>query len=205
MSWPAVLVLCLGVTSTGCRSPGHPAGDPMLGPVNPPGINGEQLPRATSKTLADAPAAATVQSSTTPAGLANNSQLPGGRPLVIGDGQSGPNWQLTNVGKGAVPAQNAASQKPTVQPVPRDPPPSPSGLVPSSWTTSDTTTESLLAPLKARGLVGEQHETTPEGIRFSCFLPSRSSPANLRQYEVTAPDLAAAVQAVLRQIDGSNP
>jgi hypothetical protein len=194
----ALAFLGLSLAAAGCRNPTHTAGDPLMGPVNPPGINGQPLPPATGKAQSEVPPLPTTQNNNTAAGLANNTQLPGGRPQGIG--QEGPNWQLTNIGKGH---QMPPTQTPTVQPVPRDPPPPPGGLQPSSWS-SAAQPDSVLAPLKARGAVGEQEETVPGGIRFSCFLPSRANPANLRQYEVTAPDLASAVQAILRQIDNPN-
>ncbi|MBI3409946.1 MAG: hypothetical protein HY040_16525 [Planctomycetes bacterium] len=192
----------LTIVASGCRNPQHTAGDPLMGPVNPPGINGQPLPPQPTKAQSAVAPTPLTQSNNTPAGLVNNTQMPTTKPLTIGDPQTGPNWQLTNTTK------DNAGKAPTVVPVPRDVAPAPTGVVPSSWNSNERTpafglptSGDPLALLKARGAVGEQQEKVSEGIHLTCFLPSRANPANLRQYEVTAADIPTAVQAILRQID----
>src|SRR5262245_41085310 len=123
-----LIALASGWAASGCRSPQHTGGDPLMGPVNPPGINGQPLPAQTPTKAAahnDAPTAPLSQLNNTPAGLVNNTQIPQTKPLTIGDPQAGPNWQLTNTTK------DNAGKTPTVVPVPKNGTPAPPGITPT--------------------------------------------------------------------------
>jgi hypothetical protein len=130
---------------------------------------------------------------------------------------------------GIIPASGKA---PIVQPIPRDPGfmgpvtagnpgmnSNPGGAVVAagSWS-SGTPAPSSTAPLpplgvvtpevlqdtlQGKGAVGLKKENVPEGVRVSCYVPQRSDPFNLRYLETTAADYPTALQALLRQVEGS--
>lgn len=212
-------VLALVLSASGCASVNKALGkpdppkqsDPILGEVHPQNTQPYgPTPPAKKDTPAD-PASKTSAldpllgpSPTSPAYLASRTKpLPGAQPLAINDGKPAP-FQL---------AGNAQPLgQPTVQPIPRDP-----AFTNSTWVASPTTSTSAssggafaaapsnfvdptFAPLTARGITQHRAETQPDGsTRLIALAPQPGG--TFRTYDVTARDVASAVQAVVQQID----
>src|SRR5438552_2226440 len=68
---------------------------------------------------------------------------------------------------------------------------------------SRTKTPDPLMGEKAPGVVYQQQDSVPGGVRFRCAVPSPQDPTVLERYEATAADYRSAVLAVLNQIDKS--
>lgn len=64
-----------------------------------------------------------------------------------------------------------------------------------------TTTDVLVSTLQGKGAIGLRQENVLEGVRVSCYVPSRTNSQDLRHLETTARDYPTALQAILQQID----
>lgn len=217
---------------TGCNTPAKThSGDPLFGEFYPKGPGGQPLPpagqpSAQGKTpVLGVPVANSASSN---AAIANNTNLPGARPLAINE--NAPNWTLTNTSN-TNPAQNGNAPKgngPTVQPLPRDNTSAPGQVTAleqggiqrtGSWSAGatsaapgeptvrpvsaadDASVDELRRTLQAKGAVGLTQEPAPDGVTVSCFVPHPSNPNHLRFFETTAADQATALRALVQQID----
>jgi hypothetical protein len=61
--------------------------------------------------------------------------------------------------------------------------------------------DALQAQLKQRGVTWQHQEPVADGVKFVCAVPNRHNPDINRIFEATASTYAAAVRAVLQQID----
>jgi hypothetical protein len=189
---------CFLTANSGCKT-ADKKDDPLLG-VKPPQVN--PVPPTTganpgSQSRAGVPPIPGATSGGSTAALAS---LPNGRPLAINNGQPSP-------------APQNVSTAPTVQPIPREAPPTPGLLTTGAWgqqtpaitpnlpsSTGDHSTDGAFAPLQARGASAHFVEAIPEGVHLRVLVPNRGD-AGARVYEARARDTATAVQAVVQQID----
>ena len=195
-------VACLLLGAVGCNSLQKQKDDPLLGvkpQVNPvPPTTGAN---PGSQARVGVPPVPIATSSGSTAALAS---LPGGRPLSINN-QAQPGV--------AGPGPNTSSA-PIVQPIPRDAPATPGLLTTGSWTQPKTPAadnppsapaaaagDAQFAPLKERGAIGQFVDNMPEGVHLKVIMPNPNNAGAVRIYAATARDTAAAVQAVVQQID----
>jgi hypothetical protein len=195
-------------------------GDPLYGDV-PKGSTPPGTPSSGNNKSSSVPPLPTSNSASSTASLANQTKLQGGRPLGINDGSNAgqsSGWQRTGIGLGMPEPQSNAnpprSTNPTVVPLPRDGAPpanllqtngawSPSGIAASAQNVANnvqTVANNLNTLLQARGAVGIKREPVAGGVRFSCYVPARANPANLRYYEAVGADEESALRAVVQQI-----
>jgi len=195
------VALALGMTAflvaAGCSNTGSAVkskGDPLFGDpaIMPKGVGVPAVPTSFGK-----PAPPAVRpTGTTTASLVNNTEIPGlqgAKPLAIDSG-----WQRDLATPGG-------TSGPKVMPVPLDKSAAPTGLVTAGgWTAKDAPVAPLggdpLARLQSLGALGIQQKAVPGGVHLSCFVPSPASPGSTRLVDVTAPTLAAAVDAIIQQI-----
>jgi hypothetical protein len=210
--------LAAGLGPAGCHTTKlDKAGDPLLGAAVPPAGNPAQPhnPPQTTQTPAGTPTAtsANVPPIPLPAASPTNASLASQtRPksLAITDGAAA-GWQrgaalpVSPVGN---PSQSNAA--PRVEPVPAADSFSQQTSAPiqttSSWTAGNRpaaaeTPEQLQKLLDAHGVAGQKLVSNPTGVHLICAVPSRANPSQNVLYEVTAPDYATAVHAVVRQIE----
>jgi hypothetical protein len=209
----AALGLGAGLTGAGCSTAhltsNEKVGDPLLGPAPATLAQPVPPPQTSSNSgngLAPVPSSAGLS---TNAALA--SQTPTAQALAIGNA-SADSWQRS--GQGASPGAITAptTPQPRVVPVPKDTGYSSSTAQPiqpaGSWAASSApapSAEQLDATLKAHGVIGHKQEAAPGGIHLVCAVANPSNPNANQIYEVTAADYAAAVQAIVRQIDAPRP
>jgi hypothetical protein len=209
----ALLISTFAGISTGCSGwnkitgggTAAPAvGDPLYG-SDPAQKNPPAAAPSRSKSAA-LPAAPASNSSTSNVAMALGDPLPGSRPLAIEDVNKKPGgWQGPGAGSSSG-AQLTGSvgvnlQKPEaiVDPVQRPTTLPVAGTAPAAPSAADL--DQLQAQLKQRGMTWQHEESVAGGVRFTCAVPNRHNPDINRFYEATAPDLAAAIRAVLQQID----
>ena len=203
-SSPALLaglgIVCLLLNVAGCKlGDNKPKDDPLLG-VKPQNVN----PVPPTPTTGANPGAQSsrgvpppIPSATSAGSTAALASLPGARQLSINE-SSGPPPAPTPKTSGV----------PNVQPIPRDTPATP-GLLTTGLTTPTvtpklpppSTNDDVFAPLQARGALGQKVDQVPDGVRLTVLIPNRNDMGAVRIYEATARDAAAAVQAVVQQID----
>jgi hypothetical protein len=201
LAWLGSLCLLAGVL--GCNTPDKKKDDPLFGvkpQVNPvPPTTGAQ----TSGIVPPIP------STTSTGSTAAVASLPGARPLAIGEMPS------------TDPAANP-SATPNVQPIPRDAPGNPALLTTGSWgnstqplqqtppitpnlppppTTVSPSDDAQFAPLRTRGAVSQKVDNVADGVRVTAIVPNPNNSSSMRVFEATARDIAAAVQAIVQQID----
>ena len=208
-------------------------GDPILGaavpaaqPLQPQSApqNAQQQQGSPAATSSAIPPIPTLPASPTSASLASQTRPLGG--LAITDGNSfpqGDGWQR-NTGAAPVapigsPNNPPVRQPPKVVPVPREDgfssgQPVPGIQTAGSWSagaqaavqSAALSPQQLQQLLESRGVVAQKLFNNADGVHLLCAVPSRSSPeARILTYEVTAPDYATAVQAIVRQIDQQPP
>jgi hypothetical protein len=184
-------ISCLLLSAAGCKfADTKPKDDPLLG-VKPPNVN--PVPPATGANpgaQSSRGVAPPIPGATSAGSTAALASLPGSRQLSI------------NESSGPAPAPTPKTAGiPNVVPIPLDVPPTP-GVLTTGLSTSTvtpklpppTSPEDVFAPLQARGSLGHKVEQIPEGVRLTVLAPNRI-------YEATARDTAAAVEAVVQQID----
>lgn len=190
-------IACLLLSVAGCKfGDTKPKDDPLLGVkpsnVNPvPPTTGANPGAQSSRGVAPPIPGATSAGST--AALAS---LPGARQLSINDSSGRP------------PAPTPkTSGAPNVQPIPRDTPTTP-GLLTTGLSTPAVTpklpppsNDEIFAPLQARGALSQKVDQIPEGVRLTVLVPNRNDSGAIQVYEAKARDAAAAVQAIVQQID----
>jgi hypothetical protein len=189
----------------GCNSLGMNAkqgpvmGDPLLGEFGPKGVPPAKTLTPYQKTSAGpVPPIPTANSATSTAALA------GGRPLSINGGgfaaASQPAGTLTGSGGIILRPPEAI---PSVQEVPLDThrPGGNTGLPASTWNSQIPSYQQLQDQLRARGVTFQKADPVADGVKLTCIVPNRLNPQVNRFYEATARDYAAAVQAVVQQID----
>jgi hypothetical protein len=208
----------LALGAAGCSSPQvaqiEKSGDPLLGANPGPLVN------PTPAQAAAPPGGASAQAGTPPlppSGLSTNaalaSQSPTAHSLAIGE-PPGEGWQRNIQGTPAAAATAAGSatpvSQPKVLPVPKDTSVTASSsqsVRPAGSWASNTPSSSAATPtaqdleklLVSRGVMGHKEFDVPGGgVRLVCAVPAGTSN---QIYDVTAADFAAAVQAVVRQID----
>ncbi len=184
----------------GCSTtaPATHTGDPLYGEYYPKGPNGQPMPPPATPhkttSAAGVPPFPLANSSASTAAIANNTELPGGRPLAINE-KGGTNWALTN-------NPGSPARAPVVVPVPRDntvpgpitqaaPANLPGTIVAAgSWSSGPATPVSsgpvaplgmvtpdvLQGTLQGKGAVGLKQETVPDGVRVSCYVPQHRQP-----------------------------
>lgn len=196
---PALLaglaLACMSLSAAGCKmGDNKPKDDPLLG-IKPPNVNPVPPttganPGAQSSRGVRPP----IPSATSAGSTAALASLPGARQLSI------------NEPSGPAPTPKS-SGVPNVQPIPRDAPSTP-GLLTTGLATPAVTPKlpppsnvDVFAPLQARGALGRKVEQIPEGVRLTVLVPNRAETGAVRIYEATARDSAAAVQAIVQQID----
>jgi hypothetical protein len=215
--WSLVLFVC-AVSMTllsGCTSltaDKKKSADPILGEVHPQGnnpygpapptdkkVNAETTGQKSSMNVPNDPVIG--PSPTSNAYLASITKpLPGSQALAINDGKAPGTFQLT------------ANAEPLVRPVPKDP-----AFVNGSWVAPPTTPPAGSGPftaqpsnfvdpqtalLQARGVTQHRVDPQPNGsVRLIAVAPQSGNPSQLRTYDVVARDYAAAVQAVLQQME----
>lgn len=225
-TWLALLATGLMSLAGGCSSTPHAQApplppDPLLVPPKAPQLPGTPPSQAQAFQPNGVPALPASLTATNPATLAGASgwQGPTARPLQIDDGKSsGPPFlpgQLTSGSKTpqvpGMPGYLPPNPNPKVEEVPDvgkpfTPPVTPTGswqtqAAPTPPTIPAAPTDADLAKrLRERGVVDQKQDATPDGVRLTCYI-SRGD--GYRILEVTAPDYAAAAQAILKQLDAS--
>ena len=158
-------------------------------------------------------------SSGSPATLAGtNWQGPLGRPTPLGDNNSsGPPFlpgQGTLGSKTQQVPMLGPNPNPKVEQVPDLAPPTPPVTPTASWqnpqsnqpavqvanNVQPTEAEQLAKRLQDRGVLKQNQEATPDGLRLTVYL-SRGPEGGLRVLEVTASDYPSAAQAILQQLE----
>jgi hypothetical protein len=201
--------------------------EPLLGVRTPPSSITTPTPAGHATTPSVPPTPQTfnpsqppvIPTSSNPASLAGTHwQGPLGRPLAMDDHNStGPSFlpgQLTSTSR-TPPAADGylpPNPNPKVEPVP-DANPSPKSLAPTTWQTQPDQTSTIkpttaLAPagkdailkeLRDAGVVDQIVETTPEGLRLTCYV-RRDAEGRLRILGATAADYPTAARAILQQL-----
>jgi hypothetical protein len=224
----APLALCTLITGCAGNTNKLAQGDPLYGETQPRGKGVPAVPPPQpANNRGQVPPVPTATSSPSNAAMASTG-LPGGRSLAIAQNQ--PNTPATpgvptaavNLkrpepivvpiprdtplpGPGVVPS-NVLMTGSWMPQHPVSPPsqgnlvsqPRPSPVVQALGQASDDT---LQAQLRSRGVSWHKKEAVPEGVKFSCIVPSPTNPESTRVFEATARDYPSAVQAVLQQID----
>lgn len=207
---PLSFVLCgwlAGCNSLGSNQNSGPVmGDPLKGEFGPRGVPPPKTPtpyKKTSAGLEAVPPIPSANSAGSTAALAGNTGLKGGRPLWIGDGLA-----RNDPARGMVAANGVALRRPEpiVQEVPLDGPrpgPVPNVVQPVGGTNTGPAPsyDQLQAQLRDRGVIFQKVDPVPEGVKVSCIVPNRANPMVNRCLEATARDYAAAVQALIQQVD----
>ena len=214
-SRPAVLALLLGALclTAGCQSTNESrtkTPDPLMGEKAPvmPSIGPTPPPQNRANMTVPPPPTSTASKSITAMVV---DPLSGGKAIGIPDPNAPAQtagWvvkdkQPGGTGSGAG-GPTVSIRAPEIQPVP---PPTynpnlpPNPLVTPVPAVSDA--DPLLTALKTRGMVYQQQDNVPGGVRFRCAVPSPQDPTVLERYEATAADYRSAVLAVLNQIDKS--
>src|SRR5262245_15598465 len=196
-----LLLLCSSVLLAGCATDRHKSADPLLG-TPPPAALGKPAPvasgpAATNPAPADKSASAVPPPVTTAPGtmaaLAANSSRPPADPrsdLRIPDKPAQAPVALLRQPESVVPRTTGT---PTSLP----------GIGTGQPAAGSLTLEQAQARLASRNIRWQRLEMTPDQRewQFSCSVPSRQNPSSSRTYEAQAATPAAAVQAVLDQLD----
>jgi len=180
----------------GCAGVGNTANDPLYGPSAPPLASGRTAVQAGGPgTVPPLPAPNAATSAAALAGgrlqpLNVNQDLRIGRPNS--DGWRGPGAQA-----GAI-----LRQPEVVGDTPSRSKETPAVGITLAGGTRGLSMEQVLAQLKDRGVSFYRLETGDNGeYRFSCSIPDRQNPNIQHRYESQAREPAAALRAVLEQIE----
>ncbi|GEM_PF-4723533 len=194
---------CLLTGTVGCKS-ADKKDDPLFG-VKPPQVN--PVPPTTGANPQARAGVPPIPGNTSAGSTAALASMPGSRPLSI------------NAPPPSVPQK--ISTVPNVQPIPRDVPRTPGLLATGSWgqqtppitpnlpaitpnlppAPGDHSVDAPFAPLQVRGASAQFVDSVPEGVHLKVLFPNRAHSGSVRIYEATARDTAAAVEAVVQQID----
>ena len=192
---------CLLSGMVGCKSPDK-KDDPLFG-VKSPQVN-PVPPTTGAQSRTSVPP---IPGSTSAGSTAALASMPGSRPLSINAPSPSVPQKITTV--------------PNVQPIPRDAPPRPGLLTIGAWgrqtpanaptlpaitptlppAPADHAVDPQFASLTVRGASAQFVDILPEGVHLKVLVPNRANPGSIRIYEADARDTAAAVQAIVQQID----
>lgn len=189
---------CLLTGTIGCKS-ADKKDDPLFG-VKPPQVNPVPPTTGANPGAQSRTSVPPIPGSTSGGSAAALASLPNGRPLAI------------NNTPPTAPQKNSTA--PNVQPIPRDVPPTPGLLTTGTWgqtaspiapnvppASGGHSPDAQFAPLQARGASAQFVEPIPEGVHLRVLVPGRGATGSARVFEARARDTAAAVQAVVQQID----